>query len=109
MPDQYIDRQLTCVECGGGFVFSAGEQEHHVSLGFANEPKRCQPCRAARKRRVEGDGGGSGGNRSGGSSGGQREFHVARCAQCGGEARVPFKPTGSKPVYCSSCFGATRR
>jgi CxxC-x17-CxxC domain-containing protein len=33
---------------------------------------------------------------------------TATCDGCGGEARVPFRPTGSKPVYCSNCF-STRR
>jgi CxxC-x17-CxxC domain-containing protein len=108
MSDQYTDRQLTCVECSVEFVFSSGEQEHHASMGFTNEPKRCVSCRADRKRRAGGSQGG-GGNRDDRGNGSVREFHTARCAQCGGEARVPFKPTGSKPVYCSSCFGATRR
>src|SRR3990170_459009 len=100
MPDQYTDRQITCVECQTEFTFTAGEQEHHASLGFTNEPKRCTSCRAARKRRVESDY--KGGNRP---PSGKREFHVAVCAQCGGEARLPFKPTSAKPVYCSGCFG----
>ena len=26
------------------------------------------------------------------------------CSKCGKQCLVPFKPTGSKPVYCSSCF-----
>jgi len=28
----------------------------------------------------------------------------AICSNCGKECEVPFKPTGSKPVYCSDCF-----
>lgn len=27
------------------------------------------------------------------------------CAECGNSCEVPFKPTGSKPVFCSNCFG----
>ena len=27
------------------------------------------------------------------------------CSDCGDSCEVPFKPTGSKPVLCSSCFG----
>jgi len=30
----------------------------------------------------------------------------AVCAKCGKNCKVPFKPTGDKPVYCSECFGA---
>ncbi len=28
----------------------------------------------------------------------------AICSNCGKECEVPFRPTGSKPVYCSECF-----
>jgi CxxC-x17-CxxC domain-containing protein len=31
-------------------------------------------------------------------------LYKAICADCGQECEVPFKPTGSKPVYCRSCF-----
>jgi CxxC-x17-CxxC domain-containing protein len=30
------------------------------------------------------------------------------CAECGGEAQVPFVPKTEKPVYCSSCFEKVR-
>lgn len=99
---QYTDKQLTCVDCNAEFTFSSGEQERFAELGFTNEPKRCGPCRAAKKAQ---GGGGRGGDRPrGNSGGGPREMHVAVCGGCGGEARVPFKPTGGRPVYCSSCF-----
>lgn len=26
------------------------------------------------------------------------------CSDCGSKCKVPFKPTSSKPVYCSDCF-----
>lgn len=26
------------------------------------------------------------------------------CSDCGEECEVPFKPTSSKPVFCSDCF-----
>jgi CxxC-x17-CxxC domain-containing protein len=32
----------------------------------------------------------------------------ATCSSCGREAQVPFRPSGTKPVYCSDCF-TTRR
>lgn len=38
----------------------------------------------------------------------QREMFDAVCAECGGTARVPFRPSGARPVYCSNCF-QTRR
>jgi CxxC-x17-CxxC domain-containing protein len=27
------------------------------------------------------------------------------CSECKSKCEVPFKPTSSKPVYCSDCFG----
>ena len=32
-------------------------------------------------------------------------MHRATCSECNKECEVPFRPTGDKPVYCSSCFG----
>lgn len=32
------------------------------------------------------------------------QMHSATCAECNERCEVPFKPTGSKPVYCSNCF-----
>ncbi|MEI8003094.1 MAG: CxxC-x17-CxxC domain-containing protein [Methanothrix sp.] len=43
------------------------------------------------------------GNR-GGFSSGPREMHDATCAECGKTCQVPFKPDGSRPVYCSDCY-----
>lgn len=34
----------------------------------------------------------------------RREMHKAVCSNCGKDCEVPFKPTGSKPVFCSECF-----
>lgn len=35
---------------------------------------------------------------------GTREMFDATCSNCGKQCKVPFKPTGSKPVLCSDCF-----
>lgn len=107
----YSDKQLTCVDCGAEFTFSSGEQEKFAQLGFTNEPKRCGPCRAAKK--ASGGGGGGGGYRSsgggrGGFSGGPRQMFPVVCAQCGKQTQVPFQPRGDRPVYCSDCFGGRR-
>ena len=32
-------------------------------------------------------------------------MHQAICDQCGDSCEVPFRPTGEKPIYCSTCFG----
>ncbi len=32
------------------------------------------------------------------------EMFEAICDQCGKPCKVPFRPSGDKPVYCSACF-----
>ncbi len=54
-------------------------------------------------------GGGGAGGRSfggGGRSMGRPQMHKATCSQCGNECEIPFKPTGDRPVFCSTCFSA---
>lgn len=100
--DEFTGKTINCVECSTDFEFSAGEQAKFKELGFTNEPKRCKPCREAKKARA--GGGGGGGQRGGGS----REMHAVVCADCGQNAQVPFKPSGDRPVYCSDCFAKHR-
>jgi len=45
-----------------------------------------------------------GGGRDGGRDGGRPTMHRAVCDECGDDCQVPFRPTGEKPIYCSSCF-----
>ena len=127
------DKTLTCSDCGMEFAFTEREQAFYAEKGFS-EPRRCASCRASRKAaRSGGDssyGGGSysagsgydpwygggggysaGGYSSGGfgnRSSGPREMFTATCSSCGREARVPFRPTNGKPVYCSDCFRSQR-
>lgn len=110
----YTDRNLTCSDCSTEFVFTASEQQFYADRQFS-EPRRCPSCRAIRKASrgdsggsYAGNGGGYGGGYASGGGYGQREMYTATCDGCGGEARVPFQPSGSKPVYCSACF-STRR
>ncbi|MBS7615564.1 MAG: CxxC-x17-CxxC domain-containing protein [Candidatus Bathyarchaeia archaeon] len=37
-----------------------------------------------------------------------REMHKAVCAECGKECEVPFKPDGTRPVYCRECYAKRR-
>ena len=64
----FQDRPLQCLDCKNEFTFTAGEQEFYDRKGFKEIPKRCKPCRDARKtRRSDGGGGGNGyGNGGGG-------------------------------------------
>jgi CxxC-x17-CxxC domain-containing protein len=120
------DKTLTCSDCGMEFAFTEREQAFYAEKGFS-EPRRCPSCRASRKAaRSGGDSGyggysaggydaggyGGGGGYSAGGYGGRssapREMFTATCSSCGREARVPFRPTNGKPVYCSDCFRAQR-
>lgn len=84
----FEDKTLVCKDCGKEFVFTAGEQEFYAEKGFENEPTRCKECRDAKKARIRQS----------------REYFTATCAACGGKAKVPFKPSEDRPVYCSDCF-----
>lgn len=89
----YEDRSLTCQDCGQTFTFSVDDQEYHAGKGY-DDPKRCLPCRQARRR-----------ERGQGSYGrGERQMYPALCDDCGKETQVPFQPSGDRPVYCSDCF-----
>jgi CxxC-x17-CxxC domain-containing protein len=111
------DKTLVCADCSQEFVFTASEQQFYTDRGFS-EPRRCASCRAAKKA-ARGDSGGyssgagygsgGAGGYGGGASRGPREMFSATCSSCGREAQVPFRPTGSKPVYCSDCFTTQRR
>ena len=90
----FADKTLNCRECGGSFVFTAGEQAFYAEKGLLNEPQRCPECRANRRR-----------ERSGGSP---RVMHTVVCAECGAEATVPFIPRNDRPVYCSQCYERIR-
>ena len=97
------DKTLTCSDCNQAFSFTATEQQFYADRQFS-EPRRCPSCRAARKA-SRGDSAGGGG----GYSSGPREMFSATCSSCGREAQVPFRPSGSKPVYCSDCFSTQRQ
>lgn len=34
--------------------------------------------------------------------------HQAVCSECSKTCEVPFRPNGSKPVYCKDCFGSKK-
>lgn len=33
-----------------------------------------------------------------------RQLYDAKCADCGKQTQVPFKPSGDRPVYCRDCY-----
>ncbi len=130
---EFVDRQLTCIDCSQPFLFTAGEQEFYDRKGFKEEPKRCKPCRDARKSRRNNDMMATAqprANRNGvapsspddddvgnrlaprgprpGGARGPRELFDAVCAQCGAPTRVPFRPVTGRPVYCRECYSGRR-
>jgi CxxC-x17-CxxC domain-containing protein len=44
------------------------------------------------------------GPREGGDFGGEKKLHPATCSVCGAQCQVPFRPDGSRPIYCRDCF-----
>jgi CxxC-x17-CxxC domain-containing protein len=94
----FPDKVLSCRDCGRDFVFTSGEQEFYRTRGLVNEPRRCPECRNARRQAD----GGSGTPRP------ARELFDVICSSCGRPTQVPFRPTGSRPVYCSDCYQGDR-
>jgi len=33
-----------------------------------------------------------------------RQLYNVKCADCGKDTQVPFKPSGNRPVYCRDCY-----
>ena len=85
----YCDKTLICCECSENFCFRAGEQEFFKDKGLVNEPKRCPNCRVmVRVLRSGKD---------------PSTISEVTCDQCNNLVVVPFKPNGSRPVYCNRC------
>lgn len=97
---EFVDRLLTCVDCGGEFIFTAGEQLFFMDKQFKNDPKRCKPCKSRRSATAAGAAAGSGPAAAGIS----RTETRTECSECGISTTVPFKPTQGRPVLCRQCF-----
>jgi CxxC-x17-CxxC domain-containing protein len=91
------DLEITCSECSTPFEFTEREQEYYRERNLTH-PKRCKPCRDARRANF-------GGSRG---AGGERQRFEITCDQCGKTDSVPFKPSTGRPVLCSECFSANR-
>jgi len=107
------DQEIVCVDCSNSFLFTAQEQEFFAEKDFS-APKRCRPCRQAKKEQ-KGQGGGGNrpqprgdGDRGGRGGSATREMFDVTCSSCGAAAQVPFKPSGDRPVYCRDCFKRDR-
>jgi len=89
------DVEIICSECNETFPFTEREQEYYNERNLS-QPKRCKPCRDARRQNF------------GGSKGGDRQRFEIVCDQCGKTDSVPFKPSSGRPVLCGECFSASR-
>jgi CxxC-x17-CxxC domain-containing protein len=104
MEPQFVDRILTCSDCQGEFVFTAGEQLFFYDKQFKNDPKRCKPCKSRRSGlSVAASGAGPA------AAGLSRTETRTECSECGIQTTVPFKPTQGRPVLCRQCFQAKAR
>lgn len=99
---EFADRLLTCSDCGGEFIFTAGEQLFFFDKQFKNDPKRCKPCKSRRAVASAGPGAGPV------AAGISRTETRTSCSACGIETTVPFKPTQGRPVLCRQCFQSQR-
>ena len=96
---QFDDRLLTCSDCHGEFIFTAGEQLFFHDKQFKNDPKRCKPCKSRRS------GLSAAANGTGPAAAGlSRTETRTECSECKIQTTVPFKPTQGRPVLCRSCF-----
>ena len=99
----FVDRILTCADCGGQFVFTAGEQLFFFDKQFKNDPKRCKPCKSRRSGIQAAPGTGPA------AAGISRTETRTTCSSCEVETTVPFKPTQGRPVLCRQCFQKAQR
>jgi CxxC-x17-CxxC domain-containing protein len=95
---EFVDRLLTCADCGGEFIFTAGEQLFFLDKQFKNDPKRCKPCKSRRSAQAVSPEGGPA------AAGISRTETRTECSECGISTTVPFKPTQGRPVLCRQCF-----
>jgi len=106
------------------FTVTCGDCGNECQIPFKPRDARpvyCRECFQKHKPQQSGGsrfGGGSRFNRNdrGSSYGGRsnygrdsrndgpKEMFDAKCADCGNDCQIPFRPRGDKPVYCRECF-----
>lgn len=100
----------TCASCGNGCQVPFkpnGSKPVLCNNCFRKDGDSAAPRRFERSESSFGGRSESFGGRSDSFGGGrfeEKRMHQAECATCGNSCEVPFKPNGSKPVYCNNCF-----
>jgi CxxC-x17-CxxC domain-containing protein len=95
---QFSDIDLSCRECGSGFLFTAGEQDYYIQKGLQNIPARCPECRRKRWEQA------NIGVEPTALPRTVPEVTAVSCAECGQPTTVPFKPKQNLPVFCKGCY-----
>ncbi len=94
----FKDENIFCIDCGGDFVWTVGEQIFFRDKGLKNPPKRCKECEQAKNERLALIAAAQ-------AEGIKQKIEVAvYCAKCSAYTTVPFYPSQGRPVYCRSCF-----
>ena len=103
------DAELTCIDCGEIYLFSADDQNYYRSKGYSS-PVRCRPCRKAHKALKEAAA------QQGASPQASEDINTtesvpsaqtgypAICSKCGHPTTVPFEPRGDRPITCRDCY-----
>jgi CxxC-x17-CxxC domain-containing protein len=94
----FADESIFCVDCGLEFIHTAAEKSFFAKMHYTNKPKRCVPCRRARK-----EGGASSPTGGEQNAAPDDEFYDIVCSACGKPDRVPFAPTPGRDVFCHAC------
>ncbi len=95
---EYEDKTISCVDCSGVFLWSAGEQLFYTQKDLLNAPKRCKPCKLAKTRRLADI------EMARASGKGHRVEVRVQCAKCLKSTTVPFFPSQGRPVFCRDCY-----
>ena len=109
----YVDRTLTCVDCGVEFIHSAADQEYYAAEGVHQRPEALhelpgQPPRQPRHAATTSATSAARAATSAATTARPASTSRSICSSCGNQAQVPFKPRMDRPVYCSDCFRTVR-
>lgn len=94
---QMFDVDLSCAECGTAITQLPFEPK-------GDKPVYCSNC-LRQRRQARGGGDNRGFNR------GPRQMYDVneKCSECGAAiTKLPFIPTGDKPLYCFDCIKSRR-
>ena len=90
------DREYTSVTCNTLFTHTEKDQAHYELRGYADDPKRCKPCRRIRRDEAL---------RAESKARKQQQAQEAHvCCVCGADFLLSFPKEFGRPAYCPSHF-----